>query len=295
MRTALALALLTSGCATARLRAEIDALEQKLAEARGRTARAEKHAQDLEDRVYLLTDRLESQKVAAARQAAPRLPVVTLRPPEEEAPADDGVEVVYEGEAARTATPDLVRPTAFGQTTLTREARPSASGRGKEAALRPALLGAPAASDNLGVAPAPPIRAAKPAAKKEPAEDPLKLYRAAYEALRAGQHQAAADGFRLFVKRFPHHDYADNAQYWLGETFYDQKQYREAAEVFRAAVERYPLGNKAPDAMLKLGYCFLALGEAKKGRELLVQVPRTYPRTDAARLAEEKLAEEGPK
>ena len=56
-------------------------------------------------------------------------------------------------------------------------------------------------------------------------------------------------------------------------------------------VTSYPLGNKAPDALLKLGYCLLAVGEQARGRELLAQVPGTYPRTEAARLASERLAE----
>jgi tol-pal system protein YbgF len=141
-----------------------------------------------------------------------------------------------------------------------------------------------ASTENLGVAPAPPIA-------HRASEDPLKLYRAAYESLRAGRHDEAERGFRDFVRRFPQHDYADNAQYWLGECFYDRKRFAEAAPEFRTVITRYPLGNKAPDALLKLGYCLVALGDAHKGRDVLAQVPEIYPGTEAARLAKERLAE----
>jgi tol-pal system protein YbgF len=142
------------------------------------------------------------------------------------------------------------------------------------------------------VAPAPAIHRADKADKVEPIDaDPARAYKAAYDLLRAGQHDAAAERLRAFVRRFPKHEYADNAQYWLGEAFYDRHRYGEAATEFRAAVEKFPLGNKAPDALVKLGYCLLALGDVQKGRDVLKQVPESYPNTDAARLAGEKLAE----
>jgi tol-pal system protein YbgF len=120
--------------------------------------------------------------------------------------------------------------------------------------------------------------------------EPLKLYRAAYADLLAGRHDAAERGFREFVRRYPSHDYADNAQYWLGESFYDRKRFSEAAAEFRTVLERFPRGNKAPDAMLKLGYCELELGQGD-GRSTLEQLERTFPQTEAARLAERRLGE----
>ena len=75
------------------------------------------------------------------------------------------------------------------------------------------------------------------------------------------------------MRLFPHHDYADNAQYWLGECFYDQQRYDQAAPEFRAVLTRWPTGNKAPDAMLKLGFSLIALGEVDKGGKVLRDVP----------------------
>ena len=100
---------------------------------------------------------------------------------------------------------------------------------------------APSAADNLGVAPVPPIQAS-PSEQAAPAAEPLALYKSAYDDLRAGRHEAAERGFREFVRRFPRHDYADNAQYWLGECFYDQKRYDKAAPEFRAS---YSAGRPA--------------------------------------------------
>ncbi len=159
---------------------------------------------------------------------------------------------------------------------------------------------APSSNDNLGVAAVPPIHAAGSAPvasahvaaeRSAPAGEPLALYRAAYDDLRAGRHEEAARQFRDFVKRYPRHDYADNAQYWLGEVYYDQKRFDEAAPEFRAVVQRWPTGNKAPDAMLKLGFTLAAEGKATEARTILRELPSAYPHTEAARLAEERLAQ----
>jgi tol-pal system protein YbgF len=134
-------------------------------------------------------------------------------------------------------------------------------------------------------------RAAAPRAAA--ASEGLDLYKRSLEALRAGRHVEAAAGFRDFVKQHPNHDFADNAQYWLGECYYDQKDYPMAMREFRRVVEKYPTGNKVADALLKVGFAHLALGSTEAGRQTLEQVVRSYPRQEAAALATAKLAELG--
>jgi tol-pal system protein YbgF len=275
----LVVAVAASGCAgTAAQQSALAEVHKQLAESERRVATAEHKIDELENRVFLLTDQVESQKVAALHRDRPRLPVVTLKPSEE---GDDNV--AFEGAAAEPALrepPTVLHLDGRVETTRVAAHHPASA---------PAAEPLPLAKENLGIAPAPPLHA--PAERSAPAVEPLALYRAAYDDLRAGHHDAAERGFREFVKRFPRHDYADNAQYWLGETFYDRKLYERAAPEFRAVVTRWPTANKAPDALLKLAYCLLAGGDARKARTLLREVPATYPHTDAARLAEERLAQ----
>ena len=121
--------------------------------------------------------------------------------------------------------------------------------------------------------------------------DPRAEYKRYYDALRAGNHAYAVTGFRNFVQRFPHHDFADNSQYWLGEAFYDQKRYKSALVEFRKVVDNHPDGNKVPDALLKLGYCYHQIGEGEKARSVWRQIVRVYPKSNPASLAKTKLAE----
>ena len=289
---------LLAGCADSAVQSQLADVQKRLQSEQRRTAAAEHKIDELENRVFLLTDQVESQKVAAihhARQPA-ALPVVTLKPdavepasvaspppPDASDPSvGNAEEIVFEG-AAKSSDPQHTR-------TVLRIDGTTVSSHKTAARREPIQV---SAADNLGVAPAPPIRtsAVVPIERAAPAAEPLALYKSAYEELRAGRHEEAERGFRDFVRRFPHHDYADNAQYWLGECFYDQKRYDKAAPEFRAVLTRWPTGNKAPDAMLKLGFSLLALGDLDKGGKVLREVPATYPRTEAARLASERLAQ----
>jgi tol-pal system protein YbgF len=121
------------------------------------------------------------------------------------------------------------------------------------------------------------------------AVESLSAYRQALETLRAGNPRGALEGFRRFLDGNPRHDYADNAQYWLGESFYARKDYQQALTEFRATIETYPRGNKVPDALLKVGYCYQALGQSDKARAVLEQVVNLYPKSEPAVLASKKL------
>ncbi len=282
-----------AGCADSTSAAQLADLQKRFDAETRRTAAAEHKLDELENRVFLLTDQVESQKVAAIRRYKQPLPIVTLKPdaqPSEDVPSDGSEEIVFEG-AAKSSDPSHTVIRIDGTRVVSHrdpKSEPRSEARNEPRVSQPDT--AVHDQENLGVAPVPSIHQNEHA---PPAAEPLALYKSAYDDLRAGKHEAAEHGFREFVKKYPHHDYADNAQYWLGECFYDQRAFDRAAPEFRAVVQRWPTGNKAPDAMLKLGFSLLALGDVDKGRATLRAVDSTYPRTEAARLASERLAELG--
>jgi tol-pal system protein YbgF len=287
--------LVFAGCADTTTRAQLVDLQRRLDVEQRRSAASDHKLDELENRVFLLTDQVESQKVASLHRARQPLPIVTLKPDavtEPAVPSDGAEEIVFEG-AAKSSDPEHTRTVLRIDGTRVASHHPTATASAATTTIA-------TSGDNLGVAPAPPIRSSAPAASSPPTEhaapaaEPLLLYKSAYDDLRAGRHDAAERGFREFVRRFPHHDYADNAQYWLGECFYDQRRFDKAAPEFRAVVQRWPTGNKAPDALLKLGFSLIALGDLDKGRQALRELPSTYPRTEAARLASERLAQLSP-
>jgi tol-pal system protein YbgF len=293
LTAALVAGVMGGACAHAQPSAvAIAELNRTVASLRVQNASYERQIEELQNRVFILDD---SRKAAASPGAAsaPRaLPTVTLRPsdrasvaPGPAEPPDEPSEpsVEYVGEAATSsARRPLLR--LYGDET------PVFSHQNDDqAAAAPArrLSVAGEGTTLAGKAGGP---AARPAAK---ARGPAELYQRAREALQGGRHQEAMAGFREFLRLYPGHDFADNAQYWLAESHYDQKDYPTALREFRRVVDRYPQGNKVPDALLKLAYCHLALGSTEVGRRTLEQVARSYPGHGAAALASARLAEEG--
>ncbi len=64
--------------------------------------------------------------------------------------------------------------------------------------------------------------------------------------------------FQQFLQSYPQSSLADNAQYWLGESYYVTRDFQNAAAAFQTVLDRWPDSRKAPDALLKLGYTQLS-------------------------------------
>jgi tol-pal system protein YbgF len=114
-------------------------------------------------------------------------------------------------------------------------------------------------------------------------------YNAAFDLIQARRYPEAATAFSGFLESFPDSPLADNAQYWLAETFYVQRQFQEALPQFERVIDAYPQSAKLPDALLKIGYCNFELKRWDEARTALEQVSRQFPGTTAARLAVQRL------
>jgi tol-pal system protein YbgF len=114
-------------------------------------------------------------------------------------------------------------------------------------------------------------------------------YKTAFDLLKAGQYDKAITAFQQFLAAFPDSALADNAQYWLGEAYYVNKDFESALKSFRTVVERWPNSRKLADALLKIGYCNYELKRWAPAREALQQVTRNHADSPSAKLAAERL------
>jgi len=112
---------------------------------------------------------------------------------------------------------------------------------------------------------------------------PAEIYRQAFSDYAAGRFQPAILGFRDFLETYPANDYAANAQYWLAECYYSQKQYDRAVEEFRKVAEFYPQGPKTPDALLKMATALMATDRSDQAAKALQVLREKYPKSSAAR------------
>lgn len=114
-------------------------------------------------------------------------------------------------------------------------------------------------------------------------------YQAAFELLKEQRYEPAAAAFRQFLVTFPDSQLADNAQYWLAESYYVTDKFEDALGQFRAVIDRYPRSRKLPDALLKMGYCNYELKRWNEARSALTRVTTDFSDSTAARLAEQRL------
>ena len=114
-------------------------------------------------------------------------------------------------------------------------------------------------------------------------------YQSAFDLLKLGRYEDAAVAFQQFVAEFPTGSYADNAQYWLGETYYITRQFQRAVEEFDRLVSMHPNSQKLTHALLKIGYAHDELGNKAEAERVLGELMQRYPQSAAAGLARKRL------
>jgi tol-pal system protein YbgF len=82
---------------------------------------------------------------------------------------------------------------------------------------------------------------------------------------------------RNFQRKYPSDPLMAEAQFWLGESFFQRQQYRDAAEAFLAVTTKFDRSTKAPDALLRLGQSLAALKEKEAACAAYGEVTRKYP------------------
>src|SRR5437016_1705047 len=135
----------------------------------------------------------------------------------------------------------------------------------------------------------------QPASAAVPAGAPSAdtLYSNGLRDITSGKYDLARSEFEDYLKYYGETDLASNAQFYLGEIFYKQKQYVDAVAAYDKVLSNYPKSFKLDPAPLRQGIALLQLGQ-KPGRvRELREVIKRFPGSDEDRLARAKLKELG--
>ena len=173
---------------------------------------------------------------------------------------------------------------AAGLTTIP---APVASAAAATAAAPPGGVSAASAPAAANVAAA---QASPPAAGLSDQATIQRAYDSAYSNYRGGDYQAAIRGFEGFLKTYPKHQLAVNAQYWIGESYFQLHEYRAAIEAQRRLLGTYSDSAKAPDALLIIGTAETSLGDNGAARKTFEELIARYPNTESAEKAKGRLA-----
>ena len=171
-------------------------------------------------------------------------------PPEQVPPAAPGRRGDVFDPGANPTAPGA--PRSLGASTAANEpppvyersaAVPDTPGAGPRAIGAPLdLSSSPESAAPGGALPPPPPRALSSTGAMQatlpPSNTPKDEYDLAYGYVLHRDYGLAAETFRAFLRQYPSDRMAPEAQYWLGESLFQQQQYREAAEFFPRRVDQ---------------------------------------------------------
>jgi tol-pal system protein YbgF len=119
------------------------------------------------------------------------------------------------------------------------------------------------------------------------------LYSNGLRDITSGKYDLARQEFQDYLKFYGDTELAPNAQFYLGEIAYKQKQYDQAVTEFDKVLTVYPKSFKIQPAHLRKGMALIELGQKTQGVRELRDVVKRYPNSEEDRLARAKLKELG--
>ena len=119
------------------------------------------------------------------------------------------------------------------------------------------------------------------------------LYSNALRDIQSGKYDLARSEFQDYLKHYGNTDLASNAQFYLGEIAYKQKNYQQAITEYDKVLNNYPKSFKLSSALLHRGTALIALGQKSSGIRDLREVVRRFPGGEDDRYARDKLKELG--
>lgn len=149
----------------------------------------------------------------------------------------------------------------------------------------PPAAGAPAGTPTSPAAPPP----APPAPSPGIGMSPQRVYDTAWADYTSGQWDLCISGFDMYLRTFPRSDLADEAQFYIGECNYADGKHQEAVQAYTQVITNHPRGQSVAPAYYKRGLAFERLGQVDRARESFEAVLKSFPDSDAARLAKQNL------
>lgn len=272
------------------LEKQLNSLSSQLEEIKKSNTSMRLKIEDLENRVLLIQDELYTMKLAKGKKTEnPVLPVVKLWPAPEpddygDKYADDSDfnSIVFKNIDENGNVIEFSGSSASNSRSISPVTSPEIERLAKGEKLKVVSVEQTKVSKT---------HTTKKEAKQDSESEVLNEYKEAYELYRSGDSRTALVKFRDFLKKNPNHPYSDNAQYWIGECYYDMRDYVSAREEFKKVINDYPDGNKVPDAMLKLALSSQMLKLFEEAREMYTNILLSYPSTPAAEIAMTKIKE----
>ncbi len=103
------------------------------------------------------------------------------------------------------------------------------------------------------------------------------LYLESFAAIATSRMAEAEKGFRTFVERYPTHEYAGNARYWMAEALFALQKPQYAETILLEIIDNPDQANKAPAAMARLVRYYRETGAQSNADAMLQMLSSRYP------------------
>ena len=119
-----------------------------------------------------------------------------------------------------------------------------------------------------------------------------RTYESSFDDYTAGRWDLAITGFQQFVAMFPRAPQAPDAQYNIGQSYFNQSKWSEARDAYLKVVNDYAQiaqPSTLADATYKLGQTYEHLNQIEAAKQAYQTVVQKYPNTTSATLANSAL------
>jgi tol-pal system protein YbgF len=116
------------------------------------------------------------------------------------------------------------------------------------------------------------------------------LYANALRDKQSGNLDLALEQLTEYLKEFGSTEAAPNAQYQIGEIYFEKKDYGPAVKAFDLVLEKYGENAKTRDAMLMKGLSLVRLGHRPEAAVVFRDLIDQFPNTEQAAKAKAQLA-----
>lgn len=113
------------------------------------------------------------------------------------------------------------------------------------------------------------------------------LYDQAQRDRSSGNFDLAMQGFDAYLKYYPTGDLAPNAQFFIGQVYYDKGDFANSIKAFDSVLEKYSENSKTADAMYMKGMALWKSGQPTAAGKEFLNVIQKYPRSEVAPKARE--------
>jgi tol-pal system protein YbgF len=107
---------------------------------------------------------------------------------------------------------------------------------------------------------------------------------------RIGNYQGAITAFQAFIAKYPKSTLAPRAQYWIGDSYFNLRDFKNAISSQQKLLSAYPDSNSVPDALLNMASAQLEAGDTATARKTMDSLIARFPSSEAAEKARRRVA-----